>query len=159
ERRGGRMSRQVGSHRRYVVTYADQDGRDATAATTVAQHAGDIPPGTLRAIERTSSPPSPRPVREPPDAVDRGRTGPTPVQRPHANHARAGAVTAGASRHRAETRRLCPPHEHRPPRVASTTRYSRARRGAQARGARRPDTSESNGSPPHRGTGCTRLPP
>jgi predicted RNA binding protein YcfA (HicA-like mRNA interferase family) len=52
ERLGGRMARQVGSHRRYVVTYTDVDGHEATASTTVAQHPGDIPLGTLRAIER-----------------------------------------------------------------------------------------------------------
>jgi predicted RNA binding protein YcfA (HicA-like mRNA interferase family) len=47
------MVRQVGSHRRYVVTYADTEGKEARVATTVAQHAGDIPVGTLRAIERS----------------------------------------------------------------------------------------------------------
>jgi len=46
------MARQVGSHRRYVVTYADAAGREATVATTVLQHPGDIPAGALRAIER-----------------------------------------------------------------------------------------------------------
>jgi predicted RNA binding protein YcfA (HicA-like mRNA interferase family) len=52
ERLGGKMVRQVGSHRRYVVTYTDAAGREMTVATTVPQHAGDIPAGTLRAIER-----------------------------------------------------------------------------------------------------------
>src|SRR5207244_3050880 len=52
ERLGGMMVRQVGSHRRYVATYTDAAGREATVATTVPQHAGDIPAGTLRAIER-----------------------------------------------------------------------------------------------------------
>jgi predicted RNA binding protein YcfA (HicA-like mRNA interferase family) len=52
ERLGGVMARQVGSHRRYVVTYADASGRQATVMTTAAQHTGDIPAGTLRAIER-----------------------------------------------------------------------------------------------------------
>lgn len=56
ERLGGVMARQVGSHRRYVVTYADADGRQATVMTTVAQHAGDVPAGTLRAIERDLEP-------------------------------------------------------------------------------------------------------
>jgi predicted RNA binding protein YcfA (HicA-like mRNA interferase family) len=46
------MVRQVGSHRPYVVTYADAAGREATVATTVPQHPGDIPAGTLQAIER-----------------------------------------------------------------------------------------------------------
>jgi predicted RNA binding protein YcfA (HicA-like mRNA interferase family) len=52
ERLGGVAVRQVGSHRRYVVSYTDPDGHTRTAATTVAQHPGDIPTGTLRAIER-----------------------------------------------------------------------------------------------------------
>jgi predicted RNA binding protein YcfA (HicA-like mRNA interferase family) len=52
ERLGGIVVRQVGSHRRYVVTYTSPAGREAKAVTTVAQHAGDIPAGTLRAIER-----------------------------------------------------------------------------------------------------------
>jgi len=52
ERLGGKMVRQVGSHRRYVATYTDAAGRETTVATTVPQHAGDIPAGTLRAIER-----------------------------------------------------------------------------------------------------------
>ncbi|HUZ25387.1 MAG TPA: type II toxin-antitoxin system HicA family toxin [Streptosporangiaceae bacterium] len=56
ERLGGVMVRQAGSHRRYVVTYADADGAQATVATTVAQHAGDVPAGTLRAIERDLEP-------------------------------------------------------------------------------------------------------
>jgi predicted RNA binding protein YcfA (HicA-like mRNA interferase family) len=50
------MARQVGSHRRYIVTYTDVTGRQVTAMTTVAQHAGDIPAGTLRAIERDLEP-------------------------------------------------------------------------------------------------------
>jgi predicted RNA binding protein YcfA (HicA-like mRNA interferase family) len=56
ERLGGVMARQVGSHRRFVVTYTDAAGRQATVRTTVAQHAGDIPAGTLRAIERDLEP-------------------------------------------------------------------------------------------------------
>ena len=52
ERLGGVMIRQVGSHRRYVVAFTDDTGTEAKAATTVPQHAGDIPIGTLRAIER-----------------------------------------------------------------------------------------------------------
>jgi len=56
ERLGGVMIRQVGSHRRYVATYTDAAGREAMVATTVPQHAGDIPAGTLRAIERDLAP-------------------------------------------------------------------------------------------------------
>ena len=52
ERLGGVMVRQVGSHRRYVVTYTN----DAGTRVTVAQHAGDVPAGTLRAIERDLEP-------------------------------------------------------------------------------------------------------
>lgn len=52
QRLGGKMARQVGSHRRYVVSYVDASGQQATVSTTVAQHPGDIPTGTLRAIER-----------------------------------------------------------------------------------------------------------
>jgi len=56
ERLGGVMIRQTGSHRRYVVTYANVGGAEAKAATTVPQHSGDIPAGTLRAIERDLEP-------------------------------------------------------------------------------------------------------
>ena len=56
ERLGGKMVRQVGSHRRYVVTYTDAAGRETRVATTVPQHAGDIPAGTLRAVERDLEP-------------------------------------------------------------------------------------------------------
>lgn len=56
ERLGGLMARQVGSHRRYVVTYKHAAGSEATVATTVPQHQGDIPLGTLRAIERDLEP-------------------------------------------------------------------------------------------------------
>jgi predicted RNA binding protein YcfA (HicA-like mRNA interferase family) len=56
ERLGGVMVRQVGSHRRYVVSYADAAGREVTVATIVAQHTGDVPAGTLRAIERDLEP-------------------------------------------------------------------------------------------------------
>ena len=52
ERLGGVMIRQVGSHRRYMLAFTDDTGTEAKAATTVPQHAGDIPIGTLRAIER-----------------------------------------------------------------------------------------------------------
>jgi predicted RNA binding protein YcfA (HicA-like mRNA interferase family) len=56
ERLGGKLVRQIGSHRRYVVTYTDHTGRAATAATTVPQHSSDIPRGTLHAIERDLEP-------------------------------------------------------------------------------------------------------
>lgn len=56
ERLGGVMARQVGSHRRYVVTYIDAGGSETRVSTTVPQHQGDIPPGTLRAIERDLEP-------------------------------------------------------------------------------------------------------
>ena len=56
ERLGGRMARQVGSHRRYQVSYIDAEGKPARVSTTVAQHPGDIPAGTLRAIERDLEP-------------------------------------------------------------------------------------------------------
>jgi predicted RNA binding protein YcfA (HicA-like mRNA interferase family) len=45
ERLGGLMARQVGSHRRYVITYTDAGGSEAKVATTVPQHQGDIPRG------------------------------------------------------------------------------------------------------------------
>jgi predicted RNA binding protein YcfA (HicA-like mRNA interferase family) len=41
--------RQKGSHRRYVSACGK-------CATTVAMHAGDIPKGTLRSIERAMEP-------------------------------------------------------------------------------------------------------
>ena len=56
ERLGGMMARQAGSHRRYVITYIDAAGAAAKVATTVPQHAGDMPAGTLRAIERDLEP-------------------------------------------------------------------------------------------------------
>jgi predicted RNA binding protein YcfA (HicA-like mRNA interferase family) len=52
ERLGGVVIRQVGSQRRNVVAFTDGTGAEAKMATTVPQHAGDIPAGTLRAIER-----------------------------------------------------------------------------------------------------------
>jgi predicted RNA binding protein YcfA (HicA-like mRNA interferase family) len=56
ERLGGVMIRQTRSHRRYMVTYANVAGAEAKIATTVPQHSGDIPAGTLRAIERDLEP-------------------------------------------------------------------------------------------------------
>ena len=51
KRLGGEMVRQRGSHRRYRAT-----GNGVTASTTVPQHSGDIPGGTLAAIERDMEP-------------------------------------------------------------------------------------------------------
>ncbi len=51
ERAGGVNAAQRGSHRKYTVTV---EGR--TARTTVPQHTGDIPKGTLAAIERDLEP-------------------------------------------------------------------------------------------------------
>lgn len=45
------MTRQTGSHRRYSVVGTSAGG-NRTWFTTVPQHTGDIPAGTLRAIER-----------------------------------------------------------------------------------------------------------
>ena len=44
---GGLLVRQRGSHRLFVVADGIKEAR-----TTVAYHGGDIPKGTLRAIER-----------------------------------------------------------------------------------------------------------
>jgi len=44
------------TRRHYLVTYTDTAGRQATVTTTVAQHTGDVPAGTLRAIERDLEP-------------------------------------------------------------------------------------------------------
>jgi predicted RNA binding protein YcfA (HicA-like mRNA interferase family) len=51
ERLGGEKTRQTGSHRRYR---AIRDG--ITAFTTVQQHAGDMPLGTLHSIEKDLEP-------------------------------------------------------------------------------------------------------
>jgi len=51
ERLGGVPVRQKGSHRRYRVT-----SNGITAFTTVAQHPGDMPIGTLAQIERDLAP-------------------------------------------------------------------------------------------------------
>lgn len=56
ERAGGTNLRQVGSHRRYRITKTGDDGTTLTAHTTVPQHPGDIPAGTLRSIERDLEP-------------------------------------------------------------------------------------------------------
>ena len=51
ERLGGEAIRQVGSHRRYLVIRGD-----TVVFTTVPQHGGDLPVGTLMAIERDLEP-------------------------------------------------------------------------------------------------------
>lgn len=48
---GGSILRQRGSHRMYIVTLNGE-----TRRTTVAQHPGDIPKGTLHQIEKDLSP-------------------------------------------------------------------------------------------------------
>lgn len=52
---GGYFVRQVGSHARYAAKYR-QAGVEATCSTTVPMHRGDIPLGTLRAIEKDLEP-------------------------------------------------------------------------------------------------------
>jgi len=52
ERNRGVVLRQRGSHRQYEARVTLADGSEVTARTTVAQHAGDVRPGTLRAIAR-----------------------------------------------------------------------------------------------------------
>ena len=49
---GGIVTRRRGSHRRYTVTAPD--GTDYH--TTVPQHSGDVPAGTLAAIARDLAP-------------------------------------------------------------------------------------------------------
>jgi predicted RNA binding protein YcfA (HicA-like mRNA interferase family) len=56
ERNGGVLLRQRGSYRQYEARVTLADGTQVTARTTVAQHAGDVRPGTLRAIERDLEP-------------------------------------------------------------------------------------------------------
>jgi predicted RNA binding protein YcfA (HicA-like mRNA interferase family) len=56
ERLGGYQTRQVGSHRRYEAKQTLADGTVVTVHTTVAQHSGDIPVGTLRSIEKAMAP-------------------------------------------------------------------------------------------------------
>jgi predicted RNA binding protein YcfA (HicA-like mRNA interferase family) len=51
-RAGGQMVLQIGSHRRFAVEYELPDGTTGKAMTTVPQHPGDIPNGTLSAIEK-----------------------------------------------------------------------------------------------------------
>jgi predicted RNA binding protein YcfA (HicA-like mRNA interferase family)/predicted transcriptional regulator len=54
QKAGGQQTRQVGSHRRFCVEYTKADGSSATAFTTVPDHGGDIPIGTLASIEKAA---------------------------------------------------------------------------------------------------------
>jgi len=56
ERQGGEFLRQRGSHRRWVARTTLDDGTEVVAYTVVPQHPGDIPTGTLRAIEQDLEP-------------------------------------------------------------------------------------------------------
>ncbi len=56
ERNGAVLLRQRGSHRQYEARMTNADGSELVARTTIAQHPGDIRPGTLRAIERDLEP-------------------------------------------------------------------------------------------------------
>jgi predicted RNA binding protein YcfA (HicA-like mRNA interferase family) len=56
ERNGAVLLRQRGSHRQYEVRTKNADGTELVCRTTIAQHQGDIRPGTLRAIERDLEP-------------------------------------------------------------------------------------------------------
>lgn len=55
EQLGGKQIRQRGSHRQFEAS-TTRAGETVTGRTTVAQHPGDIPTGTLRAIERDMEP-------------------------------------------------------------------------------------------------------
>ena len=50
------MWSQRGSHRKYKATYLRADETLGTVQAIVAQHGGDMPVGTLRAIERALEP-------------------------------------------------------------------------------------------------------
>jgi predicted RNA binding protein YcfA (HicA-like mRNA interferase family) len=56
ERNGAVLLRQRGSHRQYEARIMKADGTELIVRTTIAQHSGDIRPGTLRAIERDLEP-------------------------------------------------------------------------------------------------------
>ncbi len=55
ERKGGLLLSQRGSHCQYEARAVLADDTEVIART-VAQHAGDVRPGTLRAIERDLEP-------------------------------------------------------------------------------------------------------
>lgn len=56
EKLGGHVIRTRGSHRYYEATKVLADGNTIKALTSVAQHPGDIPTGTLAKIERDMQP-------------------------------------------------------------------------------------------------------
>lgn len=56
ERKGGGSAAPARFHRQYEARAILADGTEVTARTTIAQHAGDVRPGTLRAIERDLEP-------------------------------------------------------------------------------------------------------
>ena len=56
ERLGGYQTRQRGSHRMFEASTELSDGTKVIVRTVVAQHAGDIPNGTLRSIEKDMAP-------------------------------------------------------------------------------------------------------
>ncbi|WP_238177627.1 type II toxin-antitoxin system HicA family toxin [Kribbella sp. VKM Ac-2566] len=56
QRAGGTQTRQVGSHRRFRVDYTRPDGSPGIVFTTVPDHGGDIPIGTLASIEKALEP-------------------------------------------------------------------------------------------------------
>jgi predicted RNA binding protein YcfA (HicA-like mRNA interferase family) len=53
---GGYKDRQVGSHATWKADYKRPDGSDGACQTRVAMHPGDIPIGTLAAIEKDLEP-------------------------------------------------------------------------------------------------------
>lgn len=55
-RAGGLETRQVGSHKRFAAEYTKPDGTASKVFTTVPQHSGDIPIGTLGPIEKAMEP-------------------------------------------------------------------------------------------------------
>ena len=56
ERNGGGPAAPARFPPQYEARATVADGTEVTARTTVAQHAGDVRPGTLRAIERDLEP-------------------------------------------------------------------------------------------------------
>ncbi|MDP3971316.1 MAG: type II toxin-antitoxin system HicA family toxin, partial [Candidatus Nanopelagicales bacterium] len=53
---GGQYISQRGSHRKYRAAYKDVSGNTTSVQTVVPQHRGDIPTGTLAAIQRQMEP-------------------------------------------------------------------------------------------------------
>jgi predicted RNA binding protein YcfA (HicA-like mRNA interferase family) len=56
EKLGGYVIRTRGSHRYYEAAKVLPDGTTVKALTSVAQHPGDVPTGTLAKIERDLEP-------------------------------------------------------------------------------------------------------